>query len=102
MDNLRKPILICLISFVGLVFTGYFIDLLGPSTYILHSVCSAILCGYILTSVDIIAPTIAQKPIFVGYTISLVRLSYFLGAFASTPVILGLLLFMDGVPQSIS
>lgn len=88
-DKFKKPTNISLAGFIGLAFTGYFIDMLGPSTYVWHTIISAVLCGYVLTSIDVIAPIIAQKPIFVGYTISLVRLSYFLGAFLSTPVMLG-------------
>ncbi len=37
----------------------------------------------------IIDPNITQKSALIGYTISLVRLSYFLGAFVSTPIMLG-------------
>lgn len=88
-DKIKKPILICLIGFIGLAFTGYFMDLLGPSTYVLHIISGAILSGYVIISIQVVIPIIAKKRIFIGYTTSFVKLLNFIGTFLSTPVILG-------------
>lgn len=89
-DKIGKPVLICLLSFIGLTFTGYIVDLLTPSTYVLHTFLSAVFSGFAVTSILIIIPVIIEKPELVGYTISFNNLLYYIGSFFCTPIILGI------------
>lgn len=88
-DKMHNPLVLCFFGFLGLAVTGFIVDLLSGSTFVLHTLLSGFFSGFVITSIFIIAPALARKPIFVGYTIAFVDLLYYLGVFACTPLILG-------------
>ena len=63
---------------------------LGPSTYIVHVLVSAI-CpgGLVMTSIFCLAPMLSKRPALIGYSMSIINMLYYIGVFASTPVIVG-------------
>jgi hypothetical protein len=64
---------------------------LSAGTYIIHVIASAIFPGgLVMTSVFIIVPRLAKSPALIGYTMGILNTLYYIGVFASTPVITGL------------
>lgn len=88
-DKTGKPLLTALLGFIGLIGTSYMATILGPSTYILHTLLVAIFGGFTITALFCIAPAIAKKPSLIGYTVAIMNLFYYIGVFACGPVILG-------------
>lgn len=88
-DKTGKPLLLSLISFIVLIGVGFTTTLLGPSTFVLHLLLSAIFPGFIITSMFIVAPSIAKRPAYIGHTVAFVNLIYYVAVFASTPIVLG-------------
>jgi len=87
-DKTKKPYLLYILGLAGLVITALTFDLLGPKTYPIHPLFSS-LCGSVsMTTIFYLAPQLAVKPEYAGYCIAFVNQVYFMGDFASAPVIL--------------
>lgn len=90
-EKTGKPFLLAIIGAIGCIGLCFSIPYLGPSTYIIHVIISAI-CpgGLVMTSVFCIVPQLAKRPALIGYSMSFVNLLYFIGVFCCTPLILGI------------
>ncbi|MGI6361842.1 MAG: CynX/NimT family MFS transporter [Bacillota bacterium] len=87
-DKTGKPALLTLYSFILMAFTCFITAVLGPKTYVLHTLLIAISCGFVIPAVLAIAPSIAKKPILIGYTVAFINMIYYVGIFIGAPVIL--------------
>lgn len=88
-DKTGKPMLVALLGFIALALTCMMTTLLGPTTFVLHTILTALFGGVTLTAMFCIAPAVAKRPACIGYTLALVNLVYYIGVFACSPVILG-------------
>jgi predicted MFS family arabinose efflux permease len=87
--RIKKPILLILACFVGLAVTCFITTRLGPPTYILHTLLSALFTGLIISAVLVVAPMSAKRPALIGYSIAIVNMIYFLGMFVGAPAVMG-------------
>ena len=89
-EKTGKPFVIAIIGAVGTALLCYTMPYLGPSTYIVHVLVSAI-CpgGLVMTSIFCLAPMLSKRPALIGYSMSIINMLYYIGVFASTPVIVG-------------
>mgnify|MGYP000855211223 CR=1 FL=1 len=89
-EKTGKPFTVAMIGAIGCIVLCLTIPYLTASTYIAHVIVSAI-CpgGLVMTSVFIIVPQLTERPALIGYSMSFINLMYYIGVFASTPVILG-------------
>ncbi|MDR0519472.1 MAG: MFS transporter [Clostridiales Family XIII bacterium] len=85
----KKPILLILICFIGLVFTCFITTHLSPPTYIVHTLLSAVFTGLTISAVLVLAPMSAKRPSLIGYSVALVNTVYFLGMFVGAPAVMG-------------
>ncbi|MDR2670445.1 MAG: MFS transporter [Oscillospiraceae bacterium] len=90
-NRTRRPYLIALVGCVGAIVTCSANLLLGPATYVLHAGASSLFIGgFALTANLCVAPQLAKSPRYIGYTMSFVNLLYYIGIFASTPLVLSM------------
>jgi len=87
--KVKKPMVLILVCFIGLAFTGFITTHLTPPTYIVHTLLSALFTGLIISAVLVVAPMSAKRPSLIGYSIALVNTVYFLGMFIGAPVVMG-------------
>lgn len=85
-DKTQKPYLLCFLGMVGLIITAFTFDLLGAGGYIPHALFSSLSGGLSMTTVFYLAPLLAKKPQYIGYSIAFVNQIYYIGVFASTPL----------------
>lgn len=86
-----KPFITAIIGAIGCLVLCFSIPYLTTNTYILHVLASAIFPGgMVMTSVFVIVPQIAKRPQLIGYSMGLLNTLYYIGVFASTPLILGM------------
>lgn len=88
-DKTRNAPLLTLVSFVGMAISGFITSMLGPSTYVLHTLLIAMFCGLVIPAVLYIAPSVAKRPALIGYSIAFVNLLYYVGIFSGSPLVLG-------------
>lgn len=86
-----KPFTVAALGAVGCALMTFAIPYLGPSTYIAHVLASAIFPGgLIMTSIFIFTPQLAKKPSLIPLSMGLLNTLYYIGVFASTPVVTAL------------
>ena len=86
-----KPFHVAAIGAIGTALMVFAIPYLGPSTYVLHVLASAIFPGgLVMTSIFIITPMIARSPKLIPLSMGVLNTLYYIGVFASTPVITAL------------
>lgn len=86
-----KPFTVAALGAVGCALMTFAIPYLGPSTYIAHVLASAIFPGgLIMTSIFIFTPQLAKKPALIPLSMGLLNTLYYIGVFASTPVVTAL------------
>ncbi|MDR0671288.1 MAG: MFS transporter, partial [Oscillospiraceae bacterium] len=90
-NRTKRPYLIALAGCAGAIVVCAVNMLLGPATYVLHAGASSLFIGgFALTANLCIAPQLAKSPHYIGYTMSFVNLLYYIGIFASTPLVLSM------------
>lgn len=89
-ERTGKPFVIAVAGAVGTALLCITMPYLGPSTYIVHVLVSAV-CpgGLVMTSIFCLAPMLSKRPALIGYSTSIINMLYYIGVFASTPVITG-------------
>ncbi|MDR1541665.1 MAG: MFS transporter [Clostridiales bacterium] len=86
-----KPFVIAIIGAIGCILLSFTMPYLGPETYVAHVIASAIFPGgLVMTSVFIIVPRLCKSPALVGITMGILNTLYYIGVFASTPLITAL------------
>lgn len=86
-----KPFTVATIGAIGCILLCLAIPHLGSATYIIHVIASAIFPGgLVMTSMFIFTPQLAKKPELIGLSMGLLNTFYYIGVFASTPVITAL------------
>lgn len=86
-----KPFHVAALGAIGCALMTFVIPYLGPSTYVLHVLASAIFPGgMVMTSIFIITPQIAKRPALIPLSMGFLNTLYYIGVFASTPVITAL------------
>ena len=86
-----KPFIAAIIGAVGCALTCFFIPYLGSSTYVIHVIASAIFPGgLVMTSMFIFTPQLAKRPQLIGLSMGMLNTLYYIGVFASTPVLVAL------------
>lgn len=90
-EKSKKPFLTAIIGAIGTILLCFTMPYLSSGTYIVHVLASAIFPGgMVMTSVFIIVPQLAKRPQLIGYSMGLLNTLYYIGVFASTPLILGM------------
>lgn len=89
-ERTGKPFAIALAGAAGTALLCVTMPYLGPSTYVVHVLVSAV-CpgGLVMTSIFCLAPMLSKRPALIGYSMSIINMLYYIGVFASTPVITG-------------
>jgi len=88
-NKTRKPATLALIGFLLLIPVALITtSLSGPFMYALHPLLTALFIGFVITAIFCLAPILAKQPKLIGYTVAFVNFMYYIGVFASTPVIL--------------
>lgn len=86
-----KPFAVAALGAIGCALMTFAIPYLGPSTYIVHVLASAIFPGgLIMTSIFIFTPQLAKRPALIPLSMGLLNTLYYVGVFASTPVVTAL------------
>ncbi len=88
-DKTSKPALISFFGFIILVVACAITAILGTPTYILHTLMTAVGAGFVIAAILAAAPSIAKKPILIGYTVAFINLVYYIGVFVGAPATLG-------------
>ena len=81
-DKFKNAPLLIFISFICLAAVNFAATLLGPSTYVLHTLLVAIFTGLTISAVLVVAPIAAKRPSLIGYSIAIVNTIYYIGIFA--------------------
>ncbi|MDR2106229.1 MAG: MFS transporter [Coriobacteriales bacterium] len=90
-ERTGKPFIVAIIGAIGCILLGCTVPLLAPGLYVWHVIASAIFPGGLaLTSIFIIVPRLARSPQLIGLTMGILNTLYYIGVFASTPVITAL------------
>ena len=87
-DKFKNAPLLVVISFIGLAVACFITTMLSSTTYVLHTLLTAMFCGLVIPGVLYIAPGMAKRPALIGYTVALVNLVYFIAIFAGVPVVM--------------
>lgn len=82
-----KPFHVAALGAIGCALMCFAIPYLGPQTYVLHVLASAIFPGgLIMTSMFIFTPMLAKRPSNIPMYMGLLNTLYYIGVFASTPL----------------
>ena len=88
-DRFKKVPLLVMTSFVCLGIVCFLTTRLIQSVYIWHTLATALFAGMIIPANLAIAPSVAKKPVLIGYTVAIVNMIYYVGIFFGAPMVLG-------------
>lgn len=85
--KLGKPFHYAIIGAIGCALMCFAIPYLGPSTYVIHVLASAIFPGgMVMTAMFIFTPMLAKRPANIPMYMGVLNTLYYIGVFASTPL----------------
>jgi len=90
-EKTGKPFVVAIIGAIGTILLSITVPLLLPGSYVWHVIaCAMFPGGFVMTSIFVIVPRIAKSPLLIGMSMGILNTLYYIGVFASTPVITGL------------